>query len=101
MVHIFRFLRAKDTFESFFTQHLSERLLKKQSSSHDRELEFINCIKAECGQQFFHKVEQMFNDIKQSQECTRSFLSADPRKKKKIEFEQDYYVLASASWPIS
>lgn len=101
VVHILRFLRAKDTFENYFTQHLSERLLKKCSSSHDRELEFINRIKAECGQQFFNKVEQMFNDIKQSQECTKSFLGADPRRKKKIEFEQEYYVLSSASWPIS
>jgi cullin 3 len=57
VVYIFRFLWSKDTFETFFTQHLSERLLKKCSSSHDRELEFINCIKAECGQQFFQKVE--------------------------------------------
>jgi hypothetical protein len=43
----------------------------------------------------------MFNDMKQSQETTKAFLGSDPRRKKKVEFEQDYFILASASWPIS
>ena len=49
IVSIFRYLRSKDTFENFYTKFLSERLLKKRSESHDKELEFVVCIKAECG----------------------------------------------------
>lgn len=66
LVKLFKGLLSKDIFENFYTKFLAERLLKKKSESTDREQEFVSCIKSESGQQFFHKIEQMFNDISQS-----------------------------------
>lgn len=64
-------------------------------------MDFVGLIKAECGQQFVSRVEQMYNDIDQSLEQNKAFRSADPRKRKHQEFESEFFILSQASWPIS
>ena len=101
LIGVFRLLTSKDIFENFFTKYLGERLLHKKSASLDRELEFVGEIKNECGQQFFHRVEQMFKDMTLSEEILREYKTGDPRKKKfKAQFETEFYILSQGSWPI-
>jgi hypothetical protein len=95
IIGIFRLLTSKDIFENFFTKYLGERLLHKKSASLDRELEFVGEIKNECGQQFFHRVEQMFKDMSLSEEIVREYKSVDPRKKKfRPQYETEFFILS-------
>ena len=100
IISLFRYLQSKDIFENFYTRYLAQRLLHRRSESMEREQEFVACIKAECGQQFFNRVEQMYKDIHQSEIDSREYLSSDPRKKPKIAFEVEYFVISQGSWPV-
>ena len=63
VIVIFRFLRDKDVFESFYKTHLQKRLLTGRSISDEAERAMIAKLKAECGVQFTSKFEGMFADL--------------------------------------
>ena len=61
----------------------------------------MGLIKSESGPQFFSNLEQMYADITISEEQTRNYLAGDPRKKKTHNFELEFFIIASGSWPIA
>ncbi len=68
IISVFRYLTAKDTFEVFFVKYLSNRLIERKSESHEDEREFIAKLKHECGNLFTSRCEQMFVDVRNSEE---------------------------------
>jgi cullin 3 len=66
VITLFRFIKDKDVFESYYKQHLQKRLLAGRSVSDDAERSMISKLKAECGPQFTSKMEGMFNDLAMS-----------------------------------
>lgn len=93
---IFRHLDAKDMFEGFFIKKLSYRLLYNLSNFKEGEAYLIEKLKCECGSVFVTKSEEMINDIESSIESTFNF-----NKKNNQNIEYNFYVLSSASWPLS
>lgn len=49
VIQIFRFIKAKDVFEEFYTRGLCRRLLLKKSASYEAEKSMISKLKTECG----------------------------------------------------
>jgi len=49
VIQLFRFVRAKDVFESFYQRGLCRRLLLKKSASYEAEYTMIMKLKTECG----------------------------------------------------
>ena len=75
VIDMFRFLRDKDIFESYYKGHLAKRLLSGKSISDDAEKTMITKLKTECGYQFTAKLEGMFKDMSVSRETNRRFVS--------------------------
>ena len=73
MVIIFRYIRDKDVFESYYKTHLQKRLLGNRSLSSDMERSMITKLKTECGFQFTSKLEGMFADLNISKDMMQSF----------------------------
>ncbi len=97
IVMLFRFLKDKDVFESYYKMHLANRLLNGKSSSNDAETCMISKLKSECGYHFTSKIESMFNDIKMSAEMMKKY----ENNKEAGDIELDVTVLTVGSWPIS
>ncbi|KAJ1565317.1 Cullin-3, partial [Nowakowskiella sp. JEL0078] len=72
-ITLFRFLGEKDVFERYYKQHLAKRLLFGRSLSEDAERGMISRMKIECGYQFTHKLEGMFNDMRISTETMQEY----------------------------
>ncbi|KAL0241828.1 hypothetical protein GEMRC1_007063 [Eukaryota sp. GEM-RC1] len=70
IISLFRFLQAKDVFETSFKVFLSNRLLKGHSTNFDVEKLFLSKLRMEIGQTIF-PMESMVKDI----EISRSLLS--------------------------
>ena len=70
---IFRYIRDKDVFESYYKTHLQKRLLGNRSLSSDMERSMITKLKTECGFQFTSKLEGMFADLNISKDMMQSF----------------------------
>lgn len=68
-----RYLQDKDVFERFYKQHLAKRLLGGKITSDDAERSLLSKLKTECGYQFTSKLEQMFTDMKTSQDTMAMF----------------------------
>ena len=49
IIHIFKFLKNKDMFESFYKNSLAKRLLDSRRILEDAEREVIKKLKEECG----------------------------------------------------
>eukprot|EP00753_Platysulcus_tardus_P005775 PLAT13692.1.p1 GENE.PLAT13692.1~~PLAT13692.1.p1 ORF type:complete len:740 (+),score=386.09 PLAT13692.1:52-2271(+) len=73
VIILFRYLRDKDVFESFYKSHLAKRLLSGRSVSDDAERLMIAKLKTECGYQFTAKLEGMFQDMRLSRETMEHY----------------------------
>lgn len=99
---LFRYLNDKDTFQRYYQQHLTKRLLYNKASSSDVERQFLSKVKLVCGYMYTQKMEVMFNDIKTSEESTNVF-----RERNNVQSVNMYgvdlnvNVLTTMSWPIS
>ena len=49
VIQIFRYVKAKDVFEEFYSRGLCRRLLLKKSASFEAEKSMISKLKTECG----------------------------------------------------
>lgn len=49
VIQLFRYVKAKDVFEEFYTRGLCRRLLLKKSASYEAERSMISKLKTECG----------------------------------------------------
>ena len=70
---LFRFIHEKGVFEAFYRKDLAKRLLVGNSVAFDLEKSMLGKLKQECGPGFTSKLEEMFNDIKLSNNVMLSF----------------------------
>eukprot|EP00038_Savillea_parva_P001555 m.105031 g.105031 ORF g.105031 m.105031 type:complete len:745 (+) comp10544_c0_seq6:258-2492(+) len=102
-IRLFRLLREKDVFERYYKQHLARRLLLVKASSDEAERMVISRLKAECGNQFTNRFEQMFKDIQISDDNMKAFsesLGGSAGVTKKIgKLDLDVRVLTTGMWP--
>lgn len=107
VIILFRFLRDKDVFETFYKQYLQKRLLAARSVSDDAERSMIAKLKSECGYQFTSKLEGMFNDLKSSKEQMLLFrrergAGAGVSGGAVVDgIELDVVVLTTVHWPLA
>ncbi|GME87532.1 unnamed protein product [Ambrosiozyma monospora] len=103
---ILRFIKDKDIFEKYYKNHLARRLLQQKSISSDLEMNMITKFKQEIGSSCTSSFENMFTDIKLSQELANSFnteISKDIGLKslnhgRKLEL--DAQILTTSYWPM-
>lgn len=97
-LELFRFIEGKDIFEAFYKKDLARRLLMARSASQDAERNMLAKLKAECGYNFTHNLEQMFKD----QELGRDEMIAYKQSlsnTSKTTLDLQVSVLSSAAWP--
>lgn len=108
---IFKFIKDKDIFEKYYKTHLARRLLNNRSISTELELMMIHKLKAETGATFTSKFENMFKDMKVSQDLSQKFknesidnstLAKDlARLNNNKKLEIDFTILTGDVWPMS
>ncbi|KAE8221728.1 hypothetical protein CF319_g4955 [Tilletia indica] len=98
---VFRFLHEKDVFERYYKQHLAKRLLQARSVSDDAERGMMAKLKVECGHGYVQKLQGMLNDMKVSEEITKSFQNSLDKSGRKLPYDMSVNVLTSTYWPIS
>ncbi|CAD7965133.1 unnamed protein product [Amoebophrya sp. A120] len=98
VVTIFRYLSDKDIFESYYKQYFAKRLLAGKNAD-DTEKLMISKLKGECGHQYTAKLEGMLNDMKASDELTKSFHQQHPITNLN-NVEMRLSVLTSGYWPV-
>ncbi len=106
VIKIFRYVKSKDVFEEFYARSLSRRLLLKKSANRDAEQLMITELRAECGDQFTKKVEEMLKDLNVSNQFMQEYkmvkgINDETIMTKQEGIETHFNVLSQASWPIS
>jgi cullin 3 len=97
IIQIFKFLKNKDMFESFYKNSLAKRLLDSRRILEDAEREVIKKLKEECGFQFTQRLEVMFKDIKMSEQRMQEFKKSPSHAMIAIDF--NVKVLTTGHWP--
>ncbi|OAF69728.1 hypothetical protein A3Q56_02518 [Intoshia linei] len=90
---LFRYLNAKDVFETFYKSALSKRLLTLRNSMYDLEKQMLLRFREECGSQFTTQLEKMFEDLEISYKISK--LYNDVNRSTHVNFK----VLTSEAWP--
>ncbi|KAK0525659.1 hypothetical protein OC835_005537 [Tilletia horrida] len=98
---VFRFLHEKDVFERYYKQHLAKRLLQARSVSDDAERGMMAKLKVECGHGYVQKLQGMLNDMKVSEEITKSFQASLDKSGRRLPYDMSVNVLTSTYWPVS
>ncbi|KAI1409031.1 putative cullulin 3 [Hypoxylon sp. FL1857] len=100
-ITLLRFVGEKDKFEQYYQKHLARRLLHAKSESQEVEQEMISRMKRELGNNFTHKFEGMFRDMRTSKETTEQYRDhirglgeVDERR-----IDLNISVLAGNNWP--
>ncbi|CAG7919927.1 unnamed protein product [Penicillium olsonii] len=99
VLDLFRFVHGKNVFEAFYKNDLARRLLMKRSASSDAEKSMLARLKNECGSNFTHNLESMFNDIDTAAEEMAAFKNSPAQMERRSSFEFDVTVLSAAAWP--
>ena len=97
IIQIFKFLKNKDMFESFYKASLAKRLLDSRRILEDAERDVIKKLKEECGFQFTQRLEVMFKDIKMSEQRMQEFKKSPSHSMIAIDF--NVKVLTTGNWP--
>ncbi len=97
---IFRHLREKDVFETYYKKHLAKRLLGQRSQSDEAEKSFIAKLKQEVGYQFTSKLEGMFKDMRSSREIHDSYKTYLDFYNRKLEMDMTVQILTTGFWPV-
>lgn len=100
VIGIFRHLREKDVFETYYKKHLAKRLLGQRSQSDEAEKSFIAKLKQEFGYQFTSKLEGMFKDMRSSREINESYKNYLDMHNKKSEIDMTMQILTTGFWPV-
>ncbi|KAJ1862309.1 ubiquitin ligase (cullin) of SCF [Coemansia sp. RSA 2703] len=99
-VSVYRFLKAADVFQKFYSQHLARRLVYDQSvSSHGEEV-MISKLKDVSGVDFTSKLQRMFLDMTVGKEMSEEFKEKTMEQDYKLPFDFDMKVLHTVSWPL-
>ncbi|KAK0563416.1 hypothetical protein OC861_004813 [Tilletia horrida] len=96
---VFRFLHEKDVFERYYKQHLAKRLLNARSVSDDAERGMMAKLKVECGHAYVQKLQGMLNDMKNSEEVSKTFQASLEKSGRKLPYSMTVTVLTSTYWP--
>ena len=96
---LFRFVHGKAVFEAFYKNHLAKRLLMGRSASADAEKSMLDRLRTECGANFTHNLEQMFQDIELAREENASYKAYLRESEQNPEVDLSVNVLSEASWP--
>ncbi|KAK8762266.1 hypothetical protein V5799_026468 [Amblyomma americanum] len=100
-VAIFRFLKDKDLFESYYREHLCKRLLLNEGVSEDAEKSMIFKLKAQCGRMFTSKLEAVLNDVAISNTMTAQFKTILASCEIDLhELDLNVRLLTKGSWPV-
>lgn len=101
VIGLFRHLREKDIFETYYKKHLAKRLLSQRSQSDEAEKSFITKLKTEFGYQFTSKLEGMFTDMRVSRETMESYKNyIELNSNKKPPIDLSIQVLTTGYWPV-
>jgi cullin 3 len=99
VIGLFRHLREKDIFETYYKKHLAKRLLSQRSQSDEAEKSFITKLKTEFGYQFTSKLEGMFTDMRTSRETMESYKTyIEYNSKPPIDLTVQ--ILTTGYWPV-
>ncbi|TNV74015.1 hypothetical protein FGO68_gene4019 [Halteria grandinella] len=63
---LLKYFSAKDIFEHFYTQRLTRRLLLDLSVSVNLEVEILQILKQQCGDQYVRKAEEVLKEVRKS-----------------------------------
>ncbi|KAF2272681.1 cullin-4B [Westerdykella ornata] len=99
VLDLFRFVHGKATFEAFYKNDLSRRLLMGRSASADAERSMLARLKTECGAGFTANLEQMFKDVELSREEMSSYKSILEERGEKQALDLNVNILSSSAWP--
>ncbi|KAJ2846193.1 ubiquitin ligase (cullin) of SCF, partial [Coemansia erecta] len=97
---VFRYIKAVDVFQKFYSQHLSRRLVNEQSVSSYGEEMMISKLKEISGVDFTSKLTRMFTDMTLSKEMSEEFKEKCRDSHFAIPFDFDMKVLHTVSWPL-
>jgi len=100
VIGLFRHLREKDIFETYYKNHLAKRLLSQRSQSDEAEKSFISKLKTEVGYQFTAKLEGMFSDMRVSRESMEAYKKYCEENKSNSPIDMNIQVLTTGSWPV-
>lgn len=95
-MNVFKYLDAKDMFESFHIKRLGNRLLYNLTNSTKGEKYLMEKLRSQCGNVFVTKSEEMLSDIENSMEMTLNCKLETP-----VNFNVNFYVLSTYAWPIN
>ena len=84
IILLFRYISAKDIFESYYKTYLSKRLLNAHSLSDDAERLMIRKLKTECGSHYTSKIEGMLIDMRLSKDSVKDYVQTSDNN---IEFK--------------
>ncbi|KAJ2724476.1 ubiquitin ligase (cullin) of SCF [Coemansia sp. Benny D115] len=99
-VCVYRFIRAPDVFQKFYSQHLARRLVHEQSVSTHGEEMMISKLKEVSGVDFTSKLTRMFMDMTVSKEMSEAFKERMQEKGSSLPFDYDVKILHTVSWPL-
>ncbi|KAJ5312716.1 hypothetical protein PENANT_c007G00014 [Penicillium antarcticum] len=101
VLDLFRFVHGKAVFEAFYKNDLARRLLMGRSASSEAEKSMLARLKNECGSNFTHNLESMFNDMDTAKAEMVAFdaLQKQRSHKERTPVPLHVSVLSAASWP--
>jgi hypothetical protein len=101
VLDLFRFVHGKAVFEAFYKNDLARRLLMGRSASSEAEKSMLARLKNECGSNFTHNLESMFNDMDTAKAEMVAFdaLQRQRPHKERTPVPLHVSVLSAASWP--
>jgi cullin 3 len=99
---LLRFIRDRDKFELYYQKHLAKRLLQQKAGASDKEDAMLARMRLEMGNQFTHKFDGMFKDMKISKTETDKFVAhvKENRKPGEKSVELSINVLGGNNWPM-
>ncbi|KAL8274169.1 hypothetical protein Esti_002011 [Eimeria stiedai] len=92
LLALFRYLRDKDVFAAYYKQLLSRRLLQNRTANIEAEKDFVDRLRAECGQQYTAKLESMFRDLLVAGQLRAEF------SKYKLQLSEGFVQGAQQQW---
>lgn len=99
---LLRFIRDRDKFELYYQKHLAKRLLQQKDPALEKEDAMLSRMRLEMGNQFTHKFDGMFKDMKISKTETDKFSAYVKESSKPGEnrTELSINVLGGNNWPM-
>ena len=95
---LFRFLHAKDIFETLYSKDLSKRLLFHRNKSMDLERTVLYHLKDQCGATFTAKLDSMFHDLEVSSDIQTNYQTSEGNLSGAIS--SSFQVLNKHFWPL-